>query len=107
MPILTPPVTDYRQARGRTLALDKRIKQVEQGMWIVPSQAQGDGRYLGCVAGAGRGAALNFWPVEQGLRRRQAPCPTHRRLSLNFWPVEQGLRLRRRRLHQFRRLVAC
>ena len=48
MPILTPPVTDYRQARGRTLALDKRIKQVEQGMWIVPSQAQGDGRYLGC-----------------------------------------------------------
>lgn len=35
-----------RRERGRALASDKRIKQVEGGLWVVPSATNADGRYL-------------------------------------------------------------
>ncbi len=38
--------TEARQAKGRQLSNDKRIKRVEGSLWFVPSQSQNAGGYL-------------------------------------------------------------
>ena len=42
----TMPAERWREARGRMLAKDKRIKHVIGSTWMVPSQSHNSGGYL-------------------------------------------------------------